>query len=134
MKRTFLKSFALILALVMALSMLAACNTAPEKTAEEQVEEQVEETAPSAKVTIQADGKEFIIVDADGKTVSDLLKDAGVTLGEGDVVSVDPDQVFGGDMTVKVLRKCAVTVTRTTKTPWISSTPLFSWAARLPTR
>ena len=72
--------------------------------AEAQVSESV--TATPTQITIEVDGKTFTFENAGGKSISELLADADITINEGDVVSFDLNQVLsGGDLVITILRK-----------------------------
>ena len=72
--------------------------------AEAQVSESV--TATPTQITIEVDGKTFTFENAGGKSISELLADADITINEGDVVSFDLNQVLsGGDLVIRVVRE-----------------------------
>lgn len=72
--------------------------------AEAQVSEAV--TATPTQITIEVDGKTFTFENAGGKSISELLADADITINEGDVVSFDLNQVLsGGDLVIRVVRE-----------------------------
>lgn len=83
MKRMFIKTAALVLALMMVLTMFSACdsNKAAEPSTDELVNAAVQAAldavATTTSVTIDADGKQVTIEDASGKTLRQLLDQAG---------------------------------------------------------
>lgn len=85
---------AVIMALVMILPMLTACNNSKSEPA----------------ITVEVDGEQIVIDNAEGKTIAELLEENKIVLKEGDVLAIDADQNAEGNLTVKVLRKCNVTV------------------------
>ena len=94
MKRMLVKTAAITLSLMMVLTMFNACgNKADEPSTDELVNAAVQaalDAVATTSVTIDADGKQVTIEDADGKTVRQLLEQAGVTLNDGDVLSSLP--------------------------------------------
>ena len=121
MKKRLLKTAAVVLSLLMVLAMFSACGS--DKGAEASVDEIVDAavkaaldaSASAVTVTIEADGQQITVEDTEGKSVAMLLEQAGIVLNEGDVVSVSPNQLFAGNITVSVLRKNAVTVVVTSE-------------------
>lgn len=116
MKRMFIKTVALVLTLLTVLTAFSACNSKPAEPSTDEivnaaVQAALDAVATTASVTIEADGKQVTLEDASGKTLRQLLEQAGVILNEGDLLTLSPDQVFAGDMTLQVLRYCTVTVT-----------------------
>lgn len=96
------KLLVIALSVVLTLVLLSACGNDSPKT--------TEATQKGASATIEVDGHQITIEDADGKSVQDLLTQAGITLGEKDVVSVDPNQTTADNMFILVLREVTVTV------------------------
>lgn len=93
------------LAILLALGMLTACGNQPAASAP------AEEIAAVANiVTIEADGREYTFEDASGKDLQQLLAQAGITLGDHDIVTLSPDQTFPGDLRLQLRRTYAVTV------------------------
>ncbi len=113
MKRKFLRTTALLVSLVMALAMLSACEN---KTDDMQamvdaaVQSAMAQAGQAPVVTIAADGKTITIEDTDGLSIQQLLDQAGITLNEGDVLSVNPAQSLS-TFTVQVLRRNVVNIT-----------------------
>lgn len=114
MKRMFFKLVAIILSLVMASAMLTACGSSAEPAIDEVVDAAVKAALEAAvvptTVTIEADGRQVTIEDAEDKTVQQLLEQADIDLNDGDVLSVSPNQTLTGNITLYVLRKSTVTV------------------------
>jgi len=112
MKNVFPKIIMTILALIMMLGMFTACNSDPVSAPaiENDIDAAADTAAASTVVTIKADGKRITFEDATGKSVQQLLDQAGITLNAGDTLSVVPGQIFPGDLTLQVLRQHAVTV------------------------
>lgn len=115
MKRMFVKIASLVLSLLLVLTTFSACNNKPAEPSTDEivnaaVQAALDAVATSASITIDADGKQVTLEDASGKTVNQLLEQAGIVLNEGDLLTVSPDQVFANDMTLQVLRYCTVTI------------------------
>ena len=69
------------------------------------------DSADSAKsLIIEVDGKNITIEEAEGKTIQQLLEDAKISLGDGDVLSLDTDVKLTDNMVVKILRQADVTI------------------------
>lgn len=107
MKRILYRSMAFMLMLVMVMTMFSACGStdspAPVSVAPETV------AAPTT-ITIQADGQEITVENANGKTLRQLLEQANITLGEEDMLFLDPDQMLPDQLTLQVRRKCSIQV------------------------
>lgn len=109
MKKKLMKLTTVIFMLMLALSMLNACDSNAEGTDDLGIE--ADDIALPISVTIEADGRQITIEDVMGKTVQQLLEEAGITLNEGDVVSINPDQEFAeGEILIQVLRRCKVQI------------------------
>ena len=108
MKKKFSKSLALTLVLVTVCMAFGACTIA--SVADTTVLPVADEAITSARITIEADGREITFEDAEGKTVQNLLDEAEIELFEGDVISIEADQTPTGDMTLRVLRRCSIIV------------------------
>ena len=109
MKRKLMKLTTVIFMLMLALSMLSACNSNTEGTGDIGIE--ADEIVVPISVTIEVDGRQITIEDVMGKTVQQLLDEAGITLNEGDVLSVNPGQEFAeGEILIQVLRRCKVQI------------------------
>lgn len=105
MKGKILKAISLLLCALFALSAFSACG------ADENTEPTQDSVIPAAvvTVTIEADGKEYIIENAQGKTVEQLLEQAQIVLEEGDMLTAAADRELT-DMVIRVLRQKKVTV------------------------
>ena len=108
MRKKFSKPLALTLVLVTVCMAFGACTMA--SVTDTTVLPAANETITCARITIEADGREITFEDAEGKTVQDLLDEAEIELFEGDVISIEADQTPTGDMTLRLLRRCAITV------------------------
>lgn len=112
MRRSLVKAAALVLSLGMMLIMLTACGS--EKTGAPAVEETADAPLYAATepvvIVLEADGQRFTFENAAGTEIQELLKQAGITLEEGDTLSFAPDQAFPGSITLHVLRQHTVTV------------------------
>lgn len=123
MKSVFPKTIMIILALIMMLGVFTACSSNPAGTATgDNITDAAEKATPDTAaaptvVTIEANGRHITFEDATGKSVQQLLDQAGITLNEGDTVSIVPNQVLPGDITFQVLRQHIVTVTVAAKDP-----------------
>ncbi len=108
MKKKFSKPLALTLVLVTVCMAFGACTVA--SVTDTTVLPAANETIACARITIEADGREITFEDAEGKTVQDLLDEAEIEFFEGDVISIEADQTPTGDMTLRLLRRCSITV------------------------
>ena len=115
MKNILFRSVLLVLSLVMVFSMFTACGKQAEPSTDAIVDAAVkaalDAVATTTSVTIDADGKQVTIEDAAGKTIRQLLEQAGVALNDGDILSLSPDQTITGSVALKVMRKYTVTIT-----------------------
>lgn len=117
MKRVFLKTIVFLLCLGMIMSMCSGCGKTEQST-DDVLPIKAEATEIAAPfVTFVADGQEITLEDTAGKTVAELLERAGIVVNEGDMLAIDPDQILPGNITVRVLRKCTVTVAVETEDP-----------------
>ena len=115
MKHVFVKIVALVLSLVMMLTMFTACGSKQDVAAMDAVVDAAVKAALEAAVvpttvTIIADGRQITIEDTNGKNLQQLLELANITLNENDLLTVDTNQMFSGNITVQVLRSCTVTI------------------------
>ena len=117
MKNILFRSVLLVLSLVMVFSMFTACGKQAEPSTDAIVDaavkaalDAVESTTASSSVIFDVDGTQITVENAAGKTIRQLLEQAGISLSEGDRISVDPDQLFSGSLILCVNRKCTVTV------------------------
>lgn len=114
MKKMLFKTAAIVLSLVMMLTMLSACGSNTDPAIDEIVDAAVKAALEAAvvptTVTIEADGRQITIEDTEGKSIQQLLEQADITLNDGDVLSVVPGQMLTGNITIQVLRRCAVTI------------------------
>lgn len=95
MKNRFVGFAAFILIILMILPMLTACGDSDK---------------PQTAVTVEVDGEKIVIDNPEGKPVAQLLEENNIVLGEGDVAVIDLEKNDDDFLTVKVLRKCTVTV------------------------
>ena len=95
MKNRFVGFAAFVMVILMILPMLTACGDSDK---------------PQSAVTVEVDGEKIVIDNPEGKTVAQLLEENEIVLGEGDVAVIDLEKNDDGFLTVKVLRKCTVTV------------------------
>ena len=117
MKNILFRSALLVLSLVMVFSMFTACGKKAEPSTDAIVDaavkaalDAVESTTASSSVIFDVDGTQITVENAAGKTIRQLLEQAGISLSEGDQITVDPDQLFSGSLILCVNRKCTVTV------------------------
>ena len=96
MKRS-VKMAASVLAAALLLGSFSGCED--KKLPEVQTELQ-----SGCKVTLRVDNKEYVVLDGAGKTVEQLLEQAGVTLADGDSLLIDPTYMVGGELIVSVVR------------------------------
>ena len=125
MRRGYMKATATILVLVLMLTMLGACgskeNPAVDETVDAAVKAALEAAVVPPVITFEADGQQITIEETDGLSIQQLLDMANITLNDGDVLAVVPDQMLNGNITVQVLRRCEVTVTVAAEDPQIST-------------
>lgn len=115
MNKALIKLVSAILTLLTVMTAFSACNSKPAEPSTDEivnaaVQAALDAVSTTASVTIEADGKQVTLEDASGKTVRQLLDQAGIALNDGDLLTLSPDQVFAGDMTLQVLRYCTVTI------------------------
>ena len=106
MKNRIVRALLPLLAALLSLCLLAGCG----RSAREPEELSVTVTEAAPTVFIRADGRSIAIVDPAGKTISDYLKEAGVTLNEGDMLTFDSDQDVTGSVSISVIRMISVSV------------------------
>lgn len=109
------KMTSLLLALVMLLALLSGCapkeaEPAVDEIVDAAVKAALDASAATINITIEADGKKITVEDAAGKSIQQILDEAGIQLNEGDTLSVSPYYIVAGDVALQVLRRCAVTV------------------------
>ena len=125
MRRGYMKATATILVLVLMLTMLGACgskeNPAVDEAVDAAVKAALEAAVVPAAITFEADGQQITIEETDGLSIQQLLDMANITLNDGDVLAVVPDQTLNDNITVQVLRRCEVTVTVAAEDPQIST-------------
>lgn len=68
-------------------------------------------------VTLEADGRQITVEDTVGKTLQQLLDQARIELDEEDMLVIAPEQVLDGTLTIRLIRKCTVTVVVTNEDP-----------------
>ena len=125
MKRAFFRKTAAALCVLTVVGMFAACGETAETA--EATEPQQEETK-TVLVTIDADGRQIVVEDTEGKTVNQLLEQAKVTLNEGDLLSADQQSLVTENLTIRVLRRVTVKVTvpKTKSNPKTTYTLVFT--------
>lgn len=64
----------------------------------------------SSVVNIISGDKRITVEDCEGLTVSEILAKANITLKNGQIVTVDDEQVVGEDLTIRVLEPMKVTI------------------------
>lgn len=72
----------------------------------------------SFPVTVKADGKETTVNVVTGATVGEVLRKAGITVGEKDIVSLDEDKALTEKTSVKVKRVTFKTKKKTVRTAY----------------
>lgn len=100
MRKTLLKLIVTVLGLVLTLCLLSGCGSDKASAQEAMQEENVD----SAMATIEVDGRTIAMEDVVGKTVRQLLDEVGITLEEGDLVSIGLDQTVTENLTIQILR------------------------------
>ena len=101
MRKIVLKSLTAVFSLFLTVVLFCSCGS-----------KEVAEVATNKDVplVIMVDGKNITMEDTKGKTVEELLKDARITLNDGDVISMDTDKKLSESIVIKILRKATVTV------------------------
>ena len=104
MKTGLVKAGILILALAM---MLCGCAKPEAAQAPAQETAAAEAVLQVPSVTFIADGRVITLEDTQGKTLQQLLEQARITLGEGDMLALAPEQLMDDNLTVQVLHVSA---------------------------
>ena len=118
MKKDQIKKAATLL-LILVLTMFSACGSTESDNAEldaaidSAVNAALEAALVPTNVTIEADGRSVTIEDAGNVSLQELLFQAGITISEGDILSVAPHQALSGNITVQVIRSSTITVDQT---------------------
>ena len=68
-------------------------------------------------VTLEADGRQITVEDTAGKTVQQLLDQARIERKDEDMLVISPDQLLDGTLTIRLVRKCTVSVVFTPEEP-----------------
>ena len=68
-------------------------------------------------VTLEADGRQITVEDTAGKTVQQLLDQARIERNDEDMLVISPDQLLDGTLTIRLVRKCTVSVVFTPEEP-----------------
>lgn len=116
MRHALIKTVTFLLSLAILLSMFTACGNKQDAAAMDAVVDAAVKAALEATVTsnsvtiVDTDGRHITIEDANGKNLQQLLEMAKVTLQEKDLLTVETDQVFPGNLTIRVCRSCTVTI------------------------
>lgn len=63
-----------------------------------------------ATLTLQDGNHVYVVTDAHGKTLGEVLDELGIVLNDGDTISESKKTIIGHNMTVDILRQCKVTV------------------------
>lgn len=113
MKRFFTGLFPLVLTVAVCLSTLAGCGTQPAP----ETPPAPTEAVISDAVTITADGRLYNFENTAGKTVGQLLDEAGIRLEPGDLLSVPAQQRTGDCLNVQVLRQHSVAIVLASEDP-----------------
>lgn len=71
-------------------------TSARAKTAEPETDES-SVAAAGPQLMIEANGKTFVFENTDGKSLNELLEEAGITIEEGDAIVFDPNQAISGE-------------------------------------
>ncbi len=104
MRDTGIKLAVIALSVMLVLSLMNACGNMG--AANNNTDPTAPETVVTASVvTLIADGRQITIEDAAGKTVSQLLEQARITLGAGDMLVLSPEQMLGGQNLVISVKK-----------------------------
>ena len=116
MKSNFIKTIVIVLSavldfLVLLLSVFSGIKNKQTATVKPAAEPALSQVVATPFVTLAADGREITVEDTAGKTVQQLLDQARITLGDADTLVISPDQLLDGTLTIRVIRKCTVSVT-----------------------
>ena len=79
-------------------------------------------------VTLEADGRQITVEDTAGKTVQQLLDQARIELKDEDMLVISPDQLLDGTLTIRLIRKCTVSVAFTSDDPAVESRCVIAMA------
>lgn len=113
MRAVFSRVTVSLLGIIM-LWLFAACGSSPEELSPTGTAAAFPEIPASdthfAAASIEADGRIYTFEDASGQSVPQLLEQAGITLNEGDILSLIPDQAGPGQLSLRVLRQHCVSV------------------------
>ncbi len=101
MKKNILKPLAVSLILVLIPAIFCSCKSEEPINSSKKSEQQL---------IIMVDGKKITIENTDNKTIEDLLKEAKITLDNGDSLSIDMNVKLTEDIVVNVLRQVDVTI------------------------
>lgn len=113
MNGMFSRAVSVFVVLSLLLTMLTACGGSGGGTGDgvAPTEETTQGTAGAPIViSFAVDGGCVTFEDASGKSTQQLLEQAGITLNDGDMLSVVPEQSFPGNLAFQVIRQHTVSV------------------------
>ena len=99
MKKRLARTGILLLMVLLVLNLFSACGNEP--VAQNPADTETVVSVPS--VTFVADGREITLEDTAGKTLQQLLEQARITLAEGDLLAVSPEQKVEDALVIQVL-------------------------------
>ena len=101
MRNRLVKAGMGILTLVLVLTLLSACGS--REPVVEAVSPDANSVVSAPSVTFVADGREITLEDTAGKSLQQLLEQARITLEEGDLLAVSPEQKVEDTLVIQVL-------------------------------
>ena len=90
--------------------MITACNNSDVLYENEEGSVTEETVQESISVTIVSDDKTITVEGTTDKSVSQILKDANVSLSSDEILSVDSDQALTDGMTIRVLKQRTINI------------------------
>ena len=102
----------LVLALVLcsAIAAGAFCSCSSQSKDKEKSNLVAADVLSSSVVNIISGDKRVTVEDCDGLSVSEILAKANIELTNGQIVTIDDEQVMGDDLTIRILEPLKVTI------------------------
>jgi len=124
MKRNFVKTTVIVLSAVLLTLVVLLSVFSGTGRKEAAISQEGAALAASADtvittpfVTLEADGRQITVEDTAGKTVQQLLDQARIELKDEDMLVISPEQVLDGTLTIRLIRKCTVSVVLASEDP-----------------
>ena len=115
MKISMRNALAVLLLLTVIAAFFVGCGAPADAQPPQETAAPAADVLPGV-VTVHADGKEYTFESVGGQDLQQLLEQANISLGQGDVLSMDLDQSPTDRLVFRVLRKHTVTVVVTDET------------------